>query len=154
MLCVPQAGARICKTLGSDFLPYLQLVMPPLLAAAKVGVRTLLPLLLRPPRSAPGAAGRGKEVAGRWLVADAAPPLCHAGQRVRAGLDRSSSRAPPSFLVCCPRDLYFLLSSMCTHSQMLLQHYLPLPPLMPLLSVAKAGPDGQGRPGRHHCGGF
>ncbi len=33
---MPQAGARICKTLGADFLPYLQLVMPPLLAAAKV----------------------------------------------------------------------------------------------------------------------
>lgn len=31
-----QAGARICKTLGQDFLPYLQLVMPPLLAAAQL----------------------------------------------------------------------------------------------------------------------
>lgn len=115
MLCVPQAGARICKTLGSDFLPYLQLVMPPLLAAAKVGVRTLLPLLLRPPRSAPGAAGRGKEVAGRWLVADAAPPLCHAGQRVRAGLDRSSSRAPPPFLCAAP-VIYISCFLPCAHT--------------------------------------
>ncbi|KAL4855412.1 Importin-5 [Chlorella vulgaris] len=31
-----QAGARICKALGQDFLPYLQLVMPPLLAAAQL----------------------------------------------------------------------------------------------------------------------
>ncbi|KAI7835878.1 hypothetical protein COHA_010225 [Chlorella ohadii] len=31
-----QAGARICKTLGQDFLPYMPLVMPPLLAAAQL----------------------------------------------------------------------------------------------------------------------
>ena len=31
-----QAGARICKALGQDFLPYLALVMPPLLAAAQL----------------------------------------------------------------------------------------------------------------------
>ena len=31
-----QAGARICRTLGQDFLPYLPLVMPPLLAAAQL----------------------------------------------------------------------------------------------------------------------
>ncbi len=29
-----QAWARICKALGKDFAPYLDLVMPPLLAAA------------------------------------------------------------------------------------------------------------------------
>eukprot|EP00887_Chlorella_sp_A99_P003368 scaffold26.g3368.t1 len=31
-----QAGARICKTLGQDFLPYLQVVMPPLLHSAQL----------------------------------------------------------------------------------------------------------------------
>ena len=30
-----QAGARICKTLGADFLPYLGMVMPALLASAQ-----------------------------------------------------------------------------------------------------------------------
>jgi importin-5 len=30
-----QAGARICKTLGRDFLPYLPIVMPPMLEAAR-----------------------------------------------------------------------------------------------------------------------
>ncbi len=31
-----QAGARLCKCLGEEFLPYLGLVMPPLLAAAQL----------------------------------------------------------------------------------------------------------------------
>lgn len=31
-----QAGARLCKCLGDEFLPYLGLVMPPLLAAAQL----------------------------------------------------------------------------------------------------------------------
>eukprot|EP00878_Enallax_costatus_P012560 GHUV01013118.1.p1 GENE.GHUV01013118.1~~GHUV01013118.1.p1 ORF type:complete len:1009 (+),score=321.88 GHUV01013118.1:364-3390(+) len=31
-----QAGARLCKALGLEFLPYLPVVMPPLLAAARV----------------------------------------------------------------------------------------------------------------------
>lgn len=30
-----QAGARLCKCLGHEFLPYLDIVMPPLLKAAK-----------------------------------------------------------------------------------------------------------------------
>ena len=34
--CCLQAGARICTALGQDCLPYLQLVMPPLLAAAQL----------------------------------------------------------------------------------------------------------------------
>jgi hypothetical protein len=29
-----QAGARLCKCLGEEFMPYLDVVMPPLLAAA------------------------------------------------------------------------------------------------------------------------
>jgi hypothetical protein len=29
-----QAGARLCKCLGAEFLPYLGVVMPPLLEAA------------------------------------------------------------------------------------------------------------------------
>ena len=31
-----QAGARICKSLGEEFLPYLGIVMPPLLASAQL----------------------------------------------------------------------------------------------------------------------
>lgn len=31
-----QAGARLCKALGPEFLPYLPVVMPPLLAAARL----------------------------------------------------------------------------------------------------------------------
>lgn len=31
-----QAGARICKVLGQDFLPYMDIVMPPLLEAAQL----------------------------------------------------------------------------------------------------------------------
>ena len=31
-----QAGARICKALGDEFLPYLEVVMPPLLHSAKL----------------------------------------------------------------------------------------------------------------------
>eukprot|EP01025_Chloroclados_australasicus_P010561 TRINITY_DN1432_c0_g2_i1.p1 TRINITY_DN1432_c0_g2~~TRINITY_DN1432_c0_g2_i1.p1 ORF type:complete len:1108 (-),score=185.74 TRINITY_DN1432_c0_g2_i1:305-3628(-) len=31
-----QAGARLCRTLGKDFIPYLQVVLPPLLKAAAV----------------------------------------------------------------------------------------------------------------------
>jgi len=31
-----QAGARICKVLGQDFLPYMDIVMPPLLRAAQL----------------------------------------------------------------------------------------------------------------------
>jgi hypothetical protein len=32
----PQAGARLCKALGPEFLPYLPVVMPPLLSAARL----------------------------------------------------------------------------------------------------------------------
>jgi hypothetical protein len=35
-LGTPQAGARLCKALGPEFLPYLPVVMPPLLAAARL----------------------------------------------------------------------------------------------------------------------
>lgn len=31
-----QAGARICKSLGEEFLPYLSIVMPPLLKSAQL----------------------------------------------------------------------------------------------------------------------
>ena len=31
-----QAGARICKCLGPEFLPYLAVVMPPLLHSAQL----------------------------------------------------------------------------------------------------------------------
>lgn len=31
-----QAGARICKALGPEFLPYMEIVMPPLLASAQL----------------------------------------------------------------------------------------------------------------------
>jgi hypothetical protein len=31
-----QAGARICKSLGEEFLPYLGIVMPPLLYSAQL----------------------------------------------------------------------------------------------------------------------
>ena len=31
-----QAGARICKSLGEEFLPYLGIVMPPLLHSAQL----------------------------------------------------------------------------------------------------------------------
>lgn len=31
-----QAGARLCKTLGEEFLPYLDTVMPPLLVTAQL----------------------------------------------------------------------------------------------------------------------
>ena len=31
-----QAWARICKALGHEFIPYLEIVMPPLLASAKL----------------------------------------------------------------------------------------------------------------------
>ncbi len=31
-----QAGARICKALGAEFLPYMDIVMPPLLASAQL----------------------------------------------------------------------------------------------------------------------
>jgi hypothetical protein len=31
-----QAGARLCKALGPEFLPYLPVVMPQLLTAAKL----------------------------------------------------------------------------------------------------------------------
>ncbi len=31
-----QAGARLCKCLGQEFLPYLDIVMGPLLASAKI----------------------------------------------------------------------------------------------------------------------
>jgi hypothetical protein len=34
--CIPQAGARLCKALGPEFLSYLPVVMPPLLAAARL----------------------------------------------------------------------------------------------------------------------
>ena len=32
----PQAGARMCSTLGDEFLPYLAVTMPALLAAAQL----------------------------------------------------------------------------------------------------------------------
>lgn len=31
-----QAGARLCKCLGEEFVPYLSVVMPPLLHAAEL----------------------------------------------------------------------------------------------------------------------
>lgn len=31
-----QAGARICKALGPEFLPYMDIVMPPLLQSAQL----------------------------------------------------------------------------------------------------------------------
>lgn len=31
-----QAGARICKSLGEEFMPYLGIVMPPLLTSAQL----------------------------------------------------------------------------------------------------------------------
>lgn len=31
-----QAGARLCKCLGEEFLPYLNVVMPPLLRSAQL----------------------------------------------------------------------------------------------------------------------
>ena len=31
-----QAGARLCKCLGAEFVPYLSVVMPPLLETAEV----------------------------------------------------------------------------------------------------------------------
>ena len=31
-----QAGARLCKCLGEEFLPYMNVVMPPLLASAQL----------------------------------------------------------------------------------------------------------------------
>jgi hypothetical protein len=31
-----QAGARLCKCLGAEFVPYLAVVMPPLLQAAEL----------------------------------------------------------------------------------------------------------------------
>jgi hypothetical protein len=34
--CVPQAGARLCKCLGEEFLPYLPIVMPSLLKSAQI----------------------------------------------------------------------------------------------------------------------
>lgn len=49
----PQAGARLCKALGPEFLPYLNIVMPPLLKTAalepdvKVGGRALRIILHR-----------------------------------------------------------------------------------------------------------
>ena len=36
MLPYLQAGARLCKALGPEFLPHLPVVMPPLLAAARL----------------------------------------------------------------------------------------------------------------------
>jgi hypothetical protein len=38
-----QAWARICKCLGSDFVPYLDLVMPSLMAAASQVCETIVP---------------------------------------------------------------------------------------------------------------
>ena len=35
-VCSCQAGARLCKALGPEFLPYLPVVMPPLLTAARI----------------------------------------------------------------------------------------------------------------------
>jgi hypothetical protein len=31
-----QAGARLCKCLGEEFLPYMEIVMPPLLRSAQL----------------------------------------------------------------------------------------------------------------------
>lgn len=36
LIDLPQAGARLCKALGPEFLPYLPTVMPQLLTAAKL----------------------------------------------------------------------------------------------------------------------
>ena len=35
-VCSSQAGARICKALGPEFLPYMEIVMPPLLQSAQL----------------------------------------------------------------------------------------------------------------------
>jgi importin-5 len=35
-VCSLQAGARICKALGPEFLPYMEIVMPPLLQSAQL----------------------------------------------------------------------------------------------------------------------
>jgi importin-5 len=35
-VCLWQAGARICKALGPEFLPYMEIVMPPLLQSAQL----------------------------------------------------------------------------------------------------------------------
>lgn len=35
-MCSSQAGARICKALGPEFLPYMEIVMPPLLQSAQL----------------------------------------------------------------------------------------------------------------------
>jgi len=31
-----QAGARLCKCLGNEFIPYLSIVMPPLIKSANI----------------------------------------------------------------------------------------------------------------------
>jgi hypothetical protein len=51
-LSLSQAGARLCKCLGDEFIPYLPIVMPPLLKSAameadiKVGDSALKPDIL------------------------------------------------------------------------------------------------------------